>query len=447
MEQFLPPLLTDAIMNLTKRLCSSSYVTRNIQITIPIIMSSDSGPDQGKRKACASCKAAKRKCTKHLPRCRRCEQRKLTCIYESQPRLIIYQADADTATFSRLPELPVELGILDAPSPTFADSNLQTDRAPSVATCPLLNDLRSAWFLTPESWNISPVDTGCLSPITMAEVYSFFDKMKDWLKEWTSTGSNPFIHAELYKKGTPSCVQDAFMALSSYQSRTEATTKMLHQFIEEKAHKLVHSGKSCRNGLLDQIGRVQALFIYCLIQIFDGDIRQRHHAERQLPVLYEWAKQMLEQTSQATRDDTLLFYNALTVYTPQLTSDPPIPRQTSPEQALWHAWIFSESVRRTWQVAMFLHSGYGMLKTGNATCHGCIQVTTRRGIWEADTAFAWTRLCAERSVGLLYRNATETLISDGNMDDVDEFTLAVMYLDFGAERMQRWKLSNKGILS
>ncbi|KAM0421153.1 hypothetical protein ACHAPT_011045 [Fusarium lateritium] len=315
----------------------------------------------GNRKACEPCKSSKRKCTKQLPQCRRCELRGLACYYEAHPRMVVYQPD---------------------------------------------------------------------------------DDVKNWLKEWVETGSSPFTHPELNKKSVPSCVQDAFMALSTYFNKTGKTSDMVYRFIEDKADKLAMSHENPQASIIDEIGRVLSLLIYTFIRLFDGNIRQRHFAEKHLPILHNWTKQMLSHTASATSDDRLLLHNALTVYTPELTSNPPIPRQASPEQLLWHAWILSESVRRTWCVSMMIQSGYELLKTGTGPCFGGLRVTTRRGVWDAKTAAAWTSICAERSVGFLHRNETEALLKERRIDEVDSFPLVLMELDFGPDRMETWRHSS-----
>ncbi|CAM1507638.1 Fc.00g072790.m01.CDS01 [Cosmosporella sp. VM-42] len=403
-------------------------------------------------KACDACKSSKRKCTKQLPQCRRCEARGLSCLYQSRPRMIVYQADGDAGNLSRLQNTHNDQEALQyaqgsGPStfePIAVDPQLEfLLPLPRPSTCPSLDDLRGAWFLTPDAWKIAPIDTSNLTPISITAVHRYLDKAKDWLKDWIETKSNPFIHAELYGKSMPGCVQDAFMVLSTYLSRTDKTEELIHRLIEEKADQLVASQTSeeVPNDTLDNIGRVQSLLIYSIIRLFDGDIRQRHFAERHLPILYDWTKQMLLHASNATGNDTLLVHNALTNYTPELNTEFVTLHQVSPEQLLWHAWILSESIRRTWCLSMIIQAGYELLKTSAGPCHGGILVTTRKGVWEAETAFAWTNICAEKSVGFVHRNDTEMIMAERTMDEVDDFTLALMELDFGPEKMARWQLA------
>lgn len=47
-------------------------------------------------------------------------------------------------------------------------------------------------------------------------------------------------------------------------------------------------------------------------------------------------------------------------------------------------------------------------------------------------------MCAERNVGFMQRNDTERVLVEYRPDEVDEFGKALMELDFGMERMERW---------
>ncbi|KAM5341335.1 hypothetical protein ACJ41O_014366 [Fusarium nematophilum] len=392
-------------------------------------------------KACEACKSSKRKCTKQLPRCRRCELRGLNCAYESRPRMVVYQADS-AGTLSRVTQIHrdqqpqySQCDVLPAETdPNYPQLELSLPITQSYLS---LDDLRSAWFLTPDAWKNSPIDTTNFSPLCTSMIHRYLDKTKDWLREWITTGSNPFIHTKLYSNGMPDCVQDAFMALSTYFSKTEKTADMINRLMEEKADKFVASQTTGVQGsTLDDIARVQALLIYCVIRLLNGDLRQRHLAEQHLPILHDWTRDML---SNAATNDNLLLRNTLTDYIPQFTTDPAIPCQVSPEQLLWHAWILSESVRRTWCVSMAVQSSYELLKTGTGPCYGGVLVTTRKGVWEAETAFAWTRMCAERSVGFVHRNESEKVMGEMRVDEVDVFALALMEVDVGSERMERWR--------
>ena len=83
-----------------------------------------------------------------------------------------------------------------------------------------------------------------LTPISVDVVHDFVNKVEDWPGDWISAGSNHFIHAELYSKKLPDCVQDTFTCLSTHLSRTEKTRSIVHRLIEAKANKFVTSQAS-----------------------------------------------------------------------------------------------------------------------------------------------------------------------------------------------------------
>ena len=118
--------------------------------------------------------------------------------------------------------------------------------------------------------------------------------------------------------------------------------------------------------------------------------------------------------------------------------------QFSPEQLLWHSWVLSESIRRTWCVSMGLQSGYELQKTESGPCSGTLPITTRKGLWEARSAFAWTKMCAESNIGFMCRNDHEKVMVDMEPGHIDDFALCMMELDIGPDRMARWRSERSG---
>ncbi|KAJ4251546.1 hypothetical protein NW762_011536 [Fusarium torreyae] len=397
-------------------------------------------------KACKACKASKRKCTKQQPKCQRCELRGFRCIYESSPSMIIYQTTENTNDYSLLAEfqhdsLPWQ-GFEDHDSLALDHSQVSLHRThPDTPTSFSLDDLKSAWFLDPNSWKTVPIEPSNRAHLTTDMIRALLYRTKDWFSEWTKSGSNMFIHPELYKDSLPESIGDAFTTLSAYLSKTEGNSDMVFRIMEQKAEKLVASeGTSERSrSTLNSISRVQALLSYCIIRLLDGDLRQRYRAEQNLQVLEEWTKEMILDASNTTSDGSLIVDNHLTGRSAQYSTVPLLPCRYSPEQLLWHAWILSESVRRTWCVSVGLLSGYELLKTEAGPCHGTLPITTRKGLWEAESAFVWTKMCAESNIGFMCRNDHEKMIAEMSADEVDPFALCIMELDIGPDRMARWK--------
>jgi hypothetical protein len=266
-------------------------------------------------------------------------------------------------------------------------------------------------------------------------------KTKDWLSDWITTGGNAFIHAELYKDSLPEAICDAFTSLSAYLSRTDKTTEMVLRMMEQKADKLVETVGAMEDSTttLESLSRVHALLVYCTIRLLDGDFRQRHKAEQHLQILHSWTQKMVSDTSEAISNGYIILQNHLTNRSPQYLTFPLLLCQFTPEQLLWHAWILSESVRRTWCVSVGLQCGYELLKTESGPCYGTLPITTRKGIWTADSAFSWTKMCADSNIGFLCRNDHEKVLAEMSYDDIDPLALCMMDLDLGPDRMKRWK--------
>ncbi|KAL4726616.1 hypothetical protein ACLX1H_005504 [Fusarium chlamydosporum] len=302
-------------------------------------------------------------------------------------------------------------------------------------------DLKSAWFLDPDSCRSVPLQSTNRAYLTTDMIRDLLYKTKNWLSDWIATGSNVFIHAEIYKSSLPEAICDAFTALSAYLSRTDKTTNMVLQIMEQKADKLIKTEATAEpnKSNLHNLSRVHALLVYCTIRLLDGDPRQRYKAEQHLQTLQEWTQEMIADTSEAIVSGDIILQNHLTDRGPRYLTFPLLLGQFSPEQLLWHAWILSESIRRTWCVAMGLQSGYELLKTESGPCYGTLPITMRKGLWTADNAFSWTKMCAESNVGFLCRNEHEKILSEMSADDIDPFALCMMDLDIGPDRMARWK--------
>ncbi|RGP76728.1 hypothetical protein FLONG3_5168 [Fusarium longipes] len=206
-------------------------------------------------------------------------------------------------------------------------------------------DLKSAWFLNPDSCRSVPIQVPSRAHLTTDMIRGLLYKTKDWLSEWIRTGSNGFIHAELYKDSLPEVICDAFTSLAAYMSRTEQTAEIVLRMMESKADKLVESVGAVedRTSTLESLSRVHTLLVYCTIRLLDGDLRQRHKAEQHLQILHSWTCKMISDTSQAMLSGDIILHNHLTNRDPQYFTFPLLLGQFSPEELLWHAWILSES--------------------------------------------------------------------------------------------------------
>lgn len=172
------------------------------------------------------------------------------------------------------------------------------------AVPPSTSDLSvSHWFASTETWKVD-FPAASPDPVSTDDVKRFIRSMHRWLGEWAQKGSNPFIHARLYRTRFPRCVQSAFAVLTCYVHRTPANEALVFRIIEENAKELVAgyeipAQKERALDPLESLARVHALLVYQTIGLFDGDIRLRYLAESYIPILNAWLRSMVSSSSEA----------------------------------------------------------------------------------------------------------------------------------------------------
>jgi hypothetical protein len=404
-------------------------------------------------KACASCSMAKRRCGRQTPHCLRCRTRGIECTYPpTKPTQFVLCREDDTLHVE--PESSL-CNTLQAPafSPGLqirgaADTRLSLGPDFSGLSGSLIDDrLASSWFASVETWKIRYPQAN-QNPLSVPDLKRHIRQIRQWLTEWVEKGSNPFIHARLYRTRFLRCIQDAYAALSCYLNKTEANGQTVFQIIEDHATELVakysfpSADSSEENGLssialdsLEHIARVHALLVYQFLGLYDGDIRLRHLAETYIPVLNRWMREMVQHTSQAA-----CLGGSIISSTYEQTAAGLGPSYIlEGENLLWYAWIAAESVRRTWVIGAGIQVIFLVLQQGGAVpCQGGMMFTTRQGVWEAQSAVVWENLCSEAPVGLMQMAEADRLFTEATAEEVNEFTKAVLEITFGRERMERW---------
>lgn len=391
------------------------------------------GPSNSK--ACTNCATARRKCSKQRPSCLRCRTRGQICHYPpSKP-----------TNFIRLPGSETTPGTCSSPSTelTFlspSQSSLLSPPSPRTTHFPTPSThLASSWFASPSTWLID-TPPPALKHLTSRFSSNAFDrilaKVLSWLTDWTTNGSCPLIHQQLYRTCFPGCIQDAYLALSTWNAGVNKAT--VSRIVAEKATKLVERGLiQCPTNVtdaLDNLARVQSLLIYQVLSFSSTDLTLRGLADRHVPVLEAWVTLLMQQ-----------FGQILSLQSPLMACIPP----DVPEgKALWCAWIMAESVRRAWLVVAGLQGLYKLFNSTSTSssngqlqsaCLGGTLFTSRKGFWEAPSARVWEKCCCERYAGLVRLTETEKLFSMVPREEISEFAKLVLECTFGVEWCEeRW---------
>ena len=394
------------------------------------------GPPSGglKRKACLQCTKAKRKCDKQVPVCRRCVGKGLPCKYPLKRVSVVY----DQVTS---PEGTSDDFLESENSLIPRRSNL----GPATAGILPPGLLQNAWFLSPDTWILDHTTT-IDEPVPYGEdtLHNYIGELKSWLRRWVSHGSSPLIHAQLYRTGLPSAMEDAYTSVTAFLAKNDTNNLMTMRILENRVQQLINTQPDAIDGTLSlvmintisHLARTQALFIYQLIRLFDGDIRSRAQAESHNDLLRRWARQMWES---ATMDIGMAQLCSTLPATEGMDCGNVNAFQTdgSPE-SLWRAWIVGESIRRTYLLSVCMLSVYNTLKQGWSPCPGGLTITSRKGLWDATSPYKWletSRFCGITTIESLHCGQ---LFEEARPSDIDDFTTAVLLVSHGKERLERW---------
>lgn len=412
-------------------------------------------------KACIACAKSKRKCDKQLPECQRCLDRDVDCIYPQPkrrrrnpiPRIVQTEGISATQYYAETDGLGASLDFgawgaleaidLDFPLSDAIDAYIPTLSVPVVSIPSQESVLDSSdvsstpcpWFLEDETWAMLHCNQE-LACATRVELEAFVRIVEEMLQSWVSKGYNSFLHRRLYEKGMPTCIQDAFTTLTAYLHRTPAVKETILQIVKERSSALTKQSAPTAGGaqgILAHLARVQALFVYQFIGLFDSSIPLRASAEQKIPLLRRWVIEMWEAVRRYRGEDTSLGQRPL-----QWTANE-FDREYDVSSEMWRLWILTESVRRSHITIDTVANVYEVMTKGRADCAGGVMFTARRGLWEAESAVKWFDLCCAKPPLLTPSLQPGSLISQYTAEEVDEF--AKMYWEFivGTDKMRSWK--------
>lgn len=392
---------------------------------------------EARSNACNACAKAKRKCTKQAPRCSRCRRFDLECVYpaaKSGSYLVTSwdtTAETDDGTQGSSTGAPSQQQYV---CPATAGGVLGMTPVLDFAdwTIHLVNENRaSSPFTAYETWALHLPPQPDVGLFNHRNLQQYISVLNEWLSEWVLKGSNPFIHARLYRTRFPKCAQDAYSALMCYLNKTRSNESIILHLLEEKSWDLVtqpdiSQPHSPFHDPLETLAKVQSLLIYQLIGLFDGDIRLRYLAEKRIALLNMWMNEMVEDARRTSCSGSFLV-------SPDVNSESNTPDS---QNTLWYSWILSESIRRTWIIASGVQGIYLYMQQGfNGVCQGGMMFTTRQGIWEAQSASAWDTIYSESDAGLTKITELDRLFAESGLNNVDIFAKVVLMVTLGTEKV------------
>ncbi|KAI9737089.1 MAG: hypothetical protein M1834_000679 [Cirrosporium novae-zelandiae] len=363
-----------------------------------------------RQKSCTACKKAKRRCDLKTPRCTRCAGKEWQCEYPGlacarqncPSEAVVGQKEGDL-WLGNLEGLvttqPIDGGLeanMDGSAPLFDNFTNVEDMI--LETLPVIGDSTA----DDGSSEYTTLDTDQLS-YTQATFKSFPRLL-------VFEGETPFIHRHLYDNYMPSTIQDLLAVSALYAAKSPAQEDLVFRVLDAKVTRLVNRGDPWTLG--EHLACVQALTIYQIIRLFDGDIRQRSIAEAQMPILATW----VEELNSRFRDPGSI-ENAI-------------------EASNWRSYIFAESVRRSVIFGYLVQGVYRVCRRGWCSVVGTLVTlpfTAQKRLWKAKSAFHWQKVYREHRAWEISEMEFTDFLEDATADDADDVSIMMMVLCKGCD--------------
>lgn len=259
------------------------------------------------------------------------------------------------------------------------------------------------------------------------------DEIRKAPKSMVLENQTPWCHPMVYKDEMPRSMQDAHACCALYLAKNRVNAPIIFRSIESRVSDLLcfpapNAPKEC-------LAHTQALLLYQIIRLFDGDIGARVSAERDLVAI---------ETSAIA-----LFAHAQFDLDPAAKELPLFP--VAPTKTFWIEWVLQESIRRTLLLTFYFLQAYRIMTLQKGLqCDGklglCHSWTVSSYLWRARTpmefAEAWTK-----KKHFVVTNASFTeLLQEAMAGDIDSYGKIFITSLMGIDEAEGWFASRGGSL-
>ncbi|PSN74324.1 hypothetical protein BS50DRAFT_13554 [Corynespora cassiicola Philippines] len=395
-----------------------------------------------RRKSCLACVQSKRKCDKGFPKCRRCVTRKTDCDYNARYVELWRQASESS---NRNESGTLAESLAEPLAENVPSSDWQLQRSPTPPGAVILNDgmfdIGNTIFDIPSISSDDFFDPAIIEEIVsqqehvatepmlpdaalQARVEFAAKRLAMIPKTFAEQGQTMFIHRLLFQDKSPPALQDALSACALYSMKNAQNQALVFRNLEHRRQQLIAGTDPMIVSKLDLLSALQALLLYQLISLFDGNIRLRAQAEADEPILMMWAAHLKSRMRQVL---------------------PSLPSPTEPSDRLqvtfadWQQWLVEESIRRTVITAFMLKGVYGFLKLGFDSVPDLrISFTAQAALWNSQSELGWRRACSEKEVLEIQVTHWDQVIARAKPSDLEELGVLIMAMLKGVDAAGRW---------
>jgi hypothetical protein len=226
-----------------------------------------------------------------------------------------------------------------------ATTSSQIDMLPAQDTMPIyLSSIGRSDSGALVNFDLSPLDSFPFPErTTISQEQSDFciKQFKGFIPRLVQQNQSPFIHPNSYQQMPPAVYQDLLGVSAMYCQKSPQNQSIIFSTLDSRISSLIESSKSSSWLAKDYLVSVQALVMYQIIRLFDGDIRQRANAERHLELLQIW---------------TFRLHSRCNIF-----------RNDSDTESPYQRWVFIESTRRTITMSIMVQAMYSLVRDGYCT--------------------------------------------------------------------------------
>ncbi|KAF7675972.1 hypothetical protein GT037_005477 [Alternaria burnsii] len=262
-------------------------------------------------------------------------------------------------------------------------------------------------------------------------------------RRFASQAQTMFIHRMHFQYTCPSALQDAMSACALYSIKTEANRALVFGHVQHKCQQLVTSTDAQSASKIELLTGLQALLLYQMIRLFDGDVRLRALAEADESVTLQWANRLktllrdggaVMRHSAASSPITRVGFHH---------SPSPSSRDISVDSSdNWLYWLTTESIRRTIITTHVLSGIYNFLKLGydGPTPDLRVSFTAQTALWgaQSESGWRWAREDANVENLEIWVERWDEAIMKARPEDLEDMGVCIMVMLWGVEGARGW---------
>ena len=399
-----------------------------------------------RRKSCLNCVKGKRRCDAAVPQCQRCASKGLACDYLGASQL--------APVSGPMSQLSPGSGDLHSISPEFLiDDNLETsnemDFNSGTGLLPFIEEQGLDWselqhmddmegYVNAMPGAIASDDDHVITgAIYHSRVAFVSQQFKTYPGMFYGRGQNPFIHRHMYDGYTPSAIYDALSSCALYCGKNKDNESLVFGDISRKVRQLKDEMQRPFLSPLEHLASVQALLLYQIIRLLDGDVRQRADAESDEAVLISWNEQLQGRIQPPSLSSELESLSDL---------------QGAMTISSWQDWILSESVRRTVLTCYLLQGAYSFLKFGYDKVSGKVDklsFTAQSALWNAPSEYHWREALKSANPLEVTLGQWDDVMDSAQPTDFEELGVMILAaykgMDITSERLGKEHLPRYGL--